>query len=490
MPISVNTTSVHRVTTYPVPDGEAVYDGYQLRIAGQPVEVYACRVSAVPLNQWWPGYQRPVDQTELAGFAYWDMEGGVTVEITTEQEIDTVVIRPLSLGIEPEVEGNRIRFVLDRIVPIAVEVNGLHHALHLFPNPMQEEVPEAPSPVCCSQCSHCSPRVARLPESPAPGFYYFGPGLHDVGTLVLHSNDSVYIAGGAVVYGNLIADDADNIRVWGRGVLDGGHIRRAGKWADFGCIHFRNSTNISIEGIVLRDPNCWGITLRGCRKAVLSNLKFVGFWRYNADGIDLMSCEDVAFENCFIRSFDDVFVVRDACRNIRCCDCVFWCDWGNCLGLAGSPIENVTFRNIDLIRLAHAATVIRSRGKEAVRDIQFDTVNLELDDWIARPRIQKLKNGVYVPEAEDDYCPRLFSVVVQAGDGPRDAVANISYENISVYGNRRPASSFRGFDAEHEVNGIRIKNLRFNDRPVKTVEEANLTIGPHVNGVRLNAEGM
>ncbi|MGA2658782.1 MAG: hypothetical protein ABSH34_14865, partial [Verrucomicrobiota bacterium] len=58
-------------TIWAAPPGERLCEDYTLRVNGQPVPVYACRVSAVPFNQVWPGYQRPVDQTELAGFAHW-----------------------------------------------------------------------------------------------------------------------------------------------------------------------------------------------------------------------------------------------------------------------------------------------------------------------------------------------------------------------------------------------------------------------------------
>ena len=57
---------------------------YQLQVNGTPVPVYACRVSAVPFNQVWPGYQRPLDQTEMAAFASWDMEGPVRIEVQSQ----------------------------------------------------------------------------------------------------------------------------------------------------------------------------------------------------------------------------------------------------------------------------------------------------------------------------------------------------------------------------------------------------------------------
>ena len=63
------------------PSGEARFEGYRLRVNGAEAPLYACRVSAMPFNQVWPGYQRPLDQTELAGFAYWDMAAPVRLHV-------------------------------------------------------------------------------------------------------------------------------------------------------------------------------------------------------------------------------------------------------------------------------------------------------------------------------------------------------------------------------------------------------------------------
>ena len=79
---SQRATGERGVVTWAAPAGEKLFEDYTLRVNGVAVPVYSCRVSAVPFNQVWPGYQRPLDQTELAGFAYWGMSGPVTVEVT------------------------------------------------------------------------------------------------------------------------------------------------------------------------------------------------------------------------------------------------------------------------------------------------------------------------------------------------------------------------------------------------------------------------
>jgi hypothetical protein len=496
----VSLTCKGGITTYPIPKGEAVFDGYQLQVDGQPVAVYSCRVSAVPFDQWWPGYQRPVDQTELAGFAYWDMRGSVKVQITTKQSIDGIVVRPLSLGIKPKVEGNIISFELNSISPVVVEVNGYHNTLHLFPNPEQKDIPKAKSPICSYQCNNCSPMQDSISKSGLSHFHYFAPGVHDVGTLQLQSNDSVYIAGGAVVYGCLIADNANNIRVWGRGVIDGSRIERADRISrgGFGCIHFRNSSNINVDGIVLRDPDSWGFTLRGCSGVNILDLKLVGFWRYNADGIDVWNSRDVLIENCFVRSYDDALVVRgtgsNSINNIHFNKCVLWCDWGIGLEIyniqnSSTTIKNVTFENISIIHATHKAINI-IHGNLAISNITYDNVNVELDEWNLRPKMQESKDEKYTFDPKDKYCPSLITINIpkhkQSTGGTFSSIDGILFKDIKVYGNTNTLSSISVYDAENgAVTNVVIKNLQFNGKIVEDIKQANLSISPYVSGVQM-----
>jgi len=74
------------------PGGEEPSDPYQVRVDGHPAFVHSCRASAVPFNQEWPGYQRPMDQTERAAFACWGMAGerpSRTVALTSGLEAVT-----------------------------------------------------------------------------------------------------------------------------------------------------------------------------------------------------------------------------------------------------------------------------------------------------------------------------------------------------------------------------------------------------------------
>ncbi|MHB8971215.1 MAG: glycosyl hydrolase family 28 protein [Pirellulaceae bacterium] len=460
---------------WPAPTGEALSDEYQLLVNGKPVPVYACRVSAVPLNQVWPGYQRPLDQTELAGFACWEMEGPVRIEIQSQRAVQSAVVRPTSFGIQPVIEENRIAFSLDRPRPLVVEINGPHGALHLFANPPEQNVP-APD---------------------APGVRYFGPGVHRPGKMELKSNETIYLAGGAVVYGSIQANQATNIRIAGRGILDVGPFERG---QGGGAIRLTNCSDVTVEGVVMRDPDVWCCSLFGCSRVTIANVKLVGLWRYNADGIDVCNSQDVVVSDSFVRAFDDALVLKGLTsafddrpvRNVQFRGCVVWCDWGRAIEIGAETcapeITDVTFADCDIVRTTHIAIDIQHGDRAAVRGIRFERIRVEIDDQNPAPRMQQTRDEKYPADAQDSYCPALLVIVIYqtpySQDKVRGTVRDIVFQDITVLSRLQPSSSFRGFDAEHTVEGVTIQNLRFNERPLRDATEARLTVGPHASGVQ------
>ena len=218
------------VTIWTAPAEEKLSQNYAVRVNGRNVPIYWCRVSAVPLNQVWPGYQRPIDQTELAAFAHWGLSDPVTVEITSKRTFKNVVVRPNSCGIRPTVHGQSITFNLAKSGQVTVEMDGSHHALHLFADPPEANVPKAGD----------------------TGVRYFGPGVHRPGKIQLKSGETLYIAGGAVVYTAVEACGATGVRILGRGVIDTSEYER-GKGG--GCIRLDDCSDVKIDGVILRDPD-------------------------------------------------------------------------------------------------------------------------------------------------------------------------------------------------------------------------------------------
>jgi len=462
------------VTIWPAPAEEKLCEDYSLRVNGRKVSVYSCRVSAVPLNQVWPGYQRPMDQTELAGFAHWGMAGPVTVEVTSKRTFKNVIVRPGSRGIRPTVRGQRITFALAKPGQVTVELDGSHHALHLFADPPETDAP----------------------KPGAAGVRYFGPGIHRPGKLQLKSGETLYVAGGAVVYTAVDVRGATGVRILGRGVIDTSEYER-GKGGR--SIRLTDCSDVKIDGVILRDPDVWCLSAFGCRNLEISNVKLVGLWRYNADGIDICNSQDVVIRNSFVRAFDDAIVLKGLkglgdrpVRNVRVHDNVIWCDWGRGLEIgaetAAPEFADIRFRDCDIIRTTHIAMDIQCGDRAVVHDVRYENISVETDDVCPSPRMQGNRDEWYVANPNDEYVPNLLVIVIArtpySQDTERGSVHDITYQDITVTGRRAPRSFFVGLDAQHTVQGVTVDNLRFNGKPANSAAEAGLALGAHVSGVR------
>ncbi|MBN2311353.1 MAG: hypothetical protein JXR94_20420 [Candidatus Hydrogenedentes bacterium] len=474
------------VVVYPAPDGEKLSEDFTVTVAGQTAPVYRCRVSAMPFNQVWPGYQRPVEQTELASFVYWDMSAPADIEVVSQRPIESVAIRPTSRGIQPQVEGNRIRFHLDTPQQLTVEVNGWHKALHVFANP---------------------PAVT-IPDPNAPGVRYFGPGIHRPGRVTLQSNETVYVAGGAVVYGCFEATDATNIRILGPGIIDSSELERyfgltdESKYLDNfgGCIHLVHCANVSIDGPILRDPPLWCLSTFNCSEIQIAHIKLIGLWRYNADGIDLCNSRNVTVRDCFVRSFDDSLVVKGlshysdaSISNILFEGCVVWNEWGRALEIGAETsapeLSHVTFRDCDIVRTADVAMDVQHGDRAAVHDVTFEGIRLEVDDVNYTPQIQNGRDATYT--GQTGHLPHFLVLVILRGpwssDQERGTMRDIVMRDCSISGKLLPPSSLSGFDETHDIKGVAISNLRINGKVVASLEEAAVAVGPFVSDVRIEA---
>lgn len=368
---------------------------YNVFVNGKNIETQTARVSAVPMNRVWSGKQRPQDQTEIAYFVNFDMDSSAHIKVEVlDADIKKAEIRPLHHGLPFEISGNTISFVLEEPMCLTLEINGYHEALHIFAN---------------------EPYLYEKREDDI----YFGPGVHHAGVIAPHSNQRVIVDKGALVYGIVYIDNAENVRVEGRGIIDASIYRRGNdKYTDdescdvirglrrlgfddkkvyySGIVNACHSKNVVIDGVILRDAPMWVLILRNnCDHVLINNIKIIGQWRYNSDGVDICASKNVVLKNSFIRSFDDSVVVRgayldgekDGCSHIVVKNNVLWCDWGKNLeiwsGDKDSEIKNILFENNYLIHVQMTAISIDTwfgSRRIVVENVLYDGVYVEHDD--------------------------------------------------------------------------------------------------------------
>ncbi len=459
----------------PISDSEW-YGGYAVKVNGRDVPVHACRVSAMSFNTVWPGHQRPLEQTEEAAFVTFDLSEPVTVEVTVNAAVNDAVVRPLSCGIQPVVDGNKVSFILEAVGPYSLEINGRHNSLHLFVN---------------------APETEEEKKAGAAATYAFGPGYHKVGLIKLQSGESVYLADGAVVNAEIVANDAENVRIFGRGIMDTSIYKRppvepTEGFEIYGMIIMERCRNVKIEGIILRDSPMWTITTTNCVGVEYDNVKVIGQWRYNTDGFDFVNCQNVHVNHCFLRTFDDGIVIKglytgengvvEKMNNLHYLveNNVVWCDWGGALEVGAETVcdeyEDILYRNIDIVRNDSGAMRLHSGDRAHLHNIRYEDIRVEYSKYDRRNVYQQSDDMVYEP-GDTPTNPAVINNWMYCNTwspyGILGHIDDIHYKNIRVYADPEvPAlyNTLRGADADHLCQDITIENFVVNgEKQVPTV---------------------
>lgn len=450
------------VKLYPIPETVEKCRHFSIMVNGQSAEAYSCTVSAVPFNRCWPGYQRPIDQTEEASFVYFDTDESVSIELEACKDFSDLKIRPLSKNIKATVSNRKISFSAG-VGHYTVELDGHHNALHIFINPIKEYTIDKDS----------------------SDVLYFAPGVHNPGLIELKSGQTVFIDGGAVVHGSVYSSDADNIKIIGRGIIDNSTYERF----TYRPMDLKRCRNVEVEGIIFKDSNEWTLTAMNCDNLIIDNAKAIGMWRYNADGFDICNSSNAIIRNCFLRTFDDGIVFKGVkivyngenlgfdLRNVEnhlVENCVLWCDWGKALELGAETCAdeyfNITYRNCDIIHADSVALDIQNGDRAYIHDVKYEDINVEYSKYSTGGMIQESDEQKYTP-GKEPHIPQLIHAeifdCVWSQDKQRGRIEGVKYKNITVYadeGLKLPPMAFKGFSAEHSVKDIEIENIVINGK--------------------------
>lgn len=388
------------------------YDDYKVTLNGKSCPVHGCNVSRIPFNTCWPGEQRDASQSEKAGFISFSADEAVTLCVETVKIIESVALRPASKNIKTEVRNDKVYFTLTEPGSYVLEVNGQHNALHIFYNPVKE-YPEKESAT-----------------------YYFGPGLHFPGTINLRDNDSVYIDEEAIVFGSLYTMGAKNVHIYGGGILDNSCEERMADhcYENFtkGTFRIYNSENFLVEDIILVNSSTWILSMFYCNNITIDNVKLVGHWRYNTDGIDIVNTSNVTVKNSFIRSFDDTITIKGIysydkpIENILVENCVLWCGWGHTLELGvetwAPEYKNITFRNCDVIRASGPALAVVNGRRADIHCVTYENINVELFKDSYRQQQQPTRTTEYISLGK--ICPPILIGVFNSKSPEDQAITN------------------------------------------------------------------
>jgi len=258
----------------------------------------------------------------------------------------------------------------------------------------------------------------------------------------------------------------------------------------------RGCEHVVVEGIIFRDPHVWTVVPARCKDVRISNIKLIGLWRYNADGIDLVNSQDVLIEDCFVRAFDDNIVLKGLryrddytkgknLKNIKVRNCVLWNDWGRALEIGAETvadtISDVVFENCDVIHFVHIAMDVQNGDRAVVRNIVFKDIRVE-DPIKDRARIAERP---YPP----DQLGFLIDLNIRANpyskDTIRGKIEHITYQQINYQGKLFPPSTMHGYSNEHDIDNILLENVVINGHKVQNRDDLQLEANEFVKEVTI-----
>jgi hypothetical protein len=441
--INISCNDKSGIIPYPAPPGLTTSPDIKLTVNKKPVWVERAGSILEEFNHDLGLYGgRLMEDMDVAGFAF---KGKAKLIITTSEKIESFVIRPKSLNIQARVRGNQISFSLDSPKKLYIEINNLPH-LAIF-----------------ADAQEINPLTG-----PGDGVTYFGPGEHRPGKIVLSSDQTLYIAAGAIVYANITGQDLSNVTIRGRGMLNG-------------TIRISGTTNLHVRDIFIRNNRGWTNTLTNCRNSSYRNVKVFSFEGiYGLDGINPVSSKNFTIDDCFMRCRDDCVAIKSPDYNLSVdsvyvtnCVMVGWsCSDGVTLGfeLNGGPVQNVVVKNCDILYArgggrtgGHSGFSIVCDGPAIVQNILFEDIRVEEQ--------VEFKNLEFIVTPGTYY-----------GDDPPGYIRDIMMRNISWENATKPFI-LSGFSAENMVENITFENCTVGDKVIRAISDADFRINEFTRNI-------
>lgn len=280
----------------------------------------------------------------------------------------------------------------------------------------------------------------------------------------------------------IYADDAENVSVSGRGVIDGSGVDFMGReLSDSYELKPLNGAfdprphvmtmigvrKLSVRDVTICDGAYWTIHLAGCDDVVITGISLLNNLKIrNGDGIDIDHSRRVRISDCLIESGDDCVCLKNRreyerfgpCGDVVVTNCVMTSR--SCAIKIGSEnmdsISNVLFDNC-VIRASNRGLGIQNRDEGTVTNVVFSNMVVECQYW----------SDVWWGKSEPIYVtsyPRAVGNHKDAGwrfpkgatSGRCGEVSEIYFNNVKCYSEN---GCFVGGDEPGKVNNVYFDNV-------------------------------
>ncbi len=477
---------------------------YPLPSCYRVTHLYSVRVNAtdVPVNDTVPIF-------ENYNYCHFSFSGTIMITITACEEIASYNISPLKLGIIGTVAGNKLTFTLASSQYLIVKINGLKE-LVIVADELESNIPPSSGTgiynvkdlpynadgTGMNMATNAIQAAIDDANTGGGGIVYIPSGVYKCGNIVLKSNVSMYLEGGAVILGSGDPKDytthyrknsldmggtwfiytemgATNIMIFGRGTIDGnGHYMR-------NMNHYLNNLIVplkcsyfTMDGVTLRDSGLWSLIPTRSRNITIQNVKLFNNngIDHEADAIDIQECQNVQVVHVIAVAEDDTFCTKtwdedtDIAANWPGCpepltdvmfdECVAWSrcatykvGFGNC-----QKQSNITFKNSTSYQSMRAMTINHRWGAPVTENVTFENIDVE-DFW---PR--------------EGNSSRWLEITADSGPIKNTIIRNIKLRKVGD-----TTSRITGKSTSVQVKGVVISSVSVNGEYANSLEAMNVT---------------
>ena len=460
---SSKTVTKTKLVTYDGPSYLNESDVYDVDVNGHNLFVYSTRVNNERQFSW----TTPQTKTQFVTF---DFEGVVKVKVIANKQtnIKSAKVSPLVYGISPQIEGNVVTFTLEYSGNYVLELNDdSTTALQIFANGIEEDP------------------ITKEDADKDPNIYYIGPGVYKADAIPVADNATIYLAGGAYVYGQIRAEGLKNLTIRGRGIFSGEIYFRRNEAEYTLPIEIRSSENVKIEDIIFIDPAGWTITLFNSKDVEINNIKIITA-RQNGDGISVQSCNNVSVNGGYVRTWDDALVVKNTgnkpTSNITFDNVVVWTDLAQSMEVGyeafGETMENITFKNITVVHNFHKAVISLHNADDAkISGVTYQ--NITVEDCQTLGDNQK--------DGENDFLidlDVLYNLDWSTSTNIQGTVKNVVIDNVKVYKIASTViSRINGFSNTATIDGVRISDIEIAGKLISSLEDLKLVTNQYASNI-------
>lgn len=399
--------------------------------------------------------------------AMFSADEACNIEITSSVGFEKYTLAPSAYNVQEQIDGNKMTFTTDGPKYMLLEQENGHSLLLIA------TVPET-----------------DIPDKNDPNVLYFGPGVHEAGVINLKSNQTLYIASGAVVIGRVQGIGVENVKVLGRGIIeaekyttppypgsDDAELNKGvfSKMNQRKGIFFQNSKNVKVDGVGLRNGKEWQSLYLNNKDFEICNFNTMATGKTN-DGIDIDTVENFYVHDNFILCGDDGFgwhamrardTKEEPTRNVKAYNnTIYNTTAGNGIRF-GSSMETNLWENVEI----YDTYVLKTKGNAVMFDIQ---------DWAWVKNIH-IEN-VYVETAP---VQNLLHIQIMSGPYSNDVELNYFVEKDdyrghidgvtikNMYAEAGSGVIVTGWDKDHLVENVHLENICMAGEPLRDVSQVS-----------------